>query len=254
MVFELMCGKLYCGGRCYMSYAGSPLYIRTHKDVQNLTEAKYPCSERRLVLMDAVLYFAMRDHLPFAEPVPHLEEHHRLFLVSYISMVEKLMVILRRYFDENVPRTQRAAESWVKLQTPIAKRADVDSKNIVRYAVPVAQKAEVPVAQKAEVPVAQNTEVPVAQNAEVPVAQNAEVPVAQNAEVPVAQNAEGPVSQKVKAPVVNVVDETSQYIVPLPIFCPDSLAGFGNDCADFSCRVSSGNIRHGVFAQIKPLP
>ena len=132
MVFELMCGKLYCGGRCYMSYAGSPVYIRTHKDVQNLTEAKYPCSERRLVLMDAVLYFAMRDHLPFAEPVPHLEEHHRLFLVSYISMVEKLMVILRRYFDENVPRTQRAAESWVKLQTPIANLADVDSSDIVR--------------------------------------------------------------------------------------------------------------------------
>ena len=101
--------------------------VRTHKDVQNLTEAKYPCSERRLVLMDAVLYFAMRDHLPFGEPVPHLQEHHRLFLVSYILMVEKLMVILRRYFDENVPRTQRAAESWVKLQTPIAKRADVDS-------------------------------------------------------------------------------------------------------------------------------
>ena len=70
MVFELMCGKLYCGGRCYMPKAGSPLCIRTHKDVQNLTEAKYPCSERRLVFMDAVLYFAMRDHLPFGEPVP----------------------------------------------------------------------------------------------------------------------------------------------------------------------------------------
>ena len=148
-----------------MPYAGSPLFIRTHKDVQNLTEAKYPCSERRLVFMDAVLYFAMRDHLPFAEPVPHLEEHHRLFLVSYILMVEKLMVILRRYFDENVPRTQRAAESWVKLQTPIAKVADVDSRDVVRQA-----------------------------------------------------------------------------------------GVLGSNSTDVTCRLSSANIWHGVFAQIKPLP
>ena len=125
LVFEMTCGELYCGARCYMPYVGTPIRLCTQRDLQRLKESPYPCNERRLVFMDVALYFGMHQHIPFAESVPPIPEAKRCFLVDYIVLLRKYQPILCMYFDENVEKTRVAADAWVALQRQAVREDNV---------------------------------------------------------------------------------------------------------------------------------
>ena len=116
LVFEMTCGLFYCGARCYMPYAGTPIRVCTQRDLQRLIESPYACNEPRLVLMDVALYFDMYDHITFAECVPRIPDAKRCFLVDYIMLLRKYQPILSIYFNEDVENTRKAADAWVALQ------------------------------------------------------------------------------------------------------------------------------------------